>query len=67
MSFRDPLHIDRDVVAGIAAAITAIMLGLMGLVSETVSLGIILLPCAPLLVRDLRREAREHRMFDKLD
>ncbi|NDC53169.1 MAG: hypothetical protein EBZ74_02490 [Planctomycetia bacterium] len=67
MSFRYLLRIDWDVVAGIAAAITAMLLSFMGLVSETVSRGIILLLCALLLVRDLRREAREHRMFDKLD
>ena len=67
MSFRRLLRIDWDVVAGIIAALTAMLLSFMGLVSETVGLGIILLLCALLLTRDLRGEAREHRMFDKLD
>jgi hypothetical protein len=67
MSLRSLLRVDWDVIAGIAAAIIAMLLSFMGLVSETVSRGIILLLCALLLVRDLRREGREHRMFDKLD
>jgi len=61
------LRIDWDVVAGIIAAVVAMLLSFMGLVSETVGRGIILLLCALLLIRDLRGEAREHRMFDKLD
>ena len=67
MSFHRLLRIDWDVIAGIAAAITAMLLSFMGLVSESVARGIILLLCALLLIRDLRREAREHRMFEKLD
>lgn len=67
MSFRRLLRIDWDVIAGITAALVAMLLTFMGLVSETVGLGIILLLCALLLTRDLRGEAREHRMFDKLD
>ena len=47
MSFSYLLRIDWDVVAGIAAAITAMLLSFMGLVSETVSRGIILLLCTP--------------------
>ena len=65
--FRRLLRIDWDVVAGIIAALVAMLLSFMGLVSETVGLGIILLLCALLLTRDLRGEAREIRMFDKLD
>jgi len=61
------LRIDWDVVAGIIAAVVAMLLSFMGLVSETVGRGIILLLCALLLIRDLRGESREHRMFDKLD
>ncbi len=67
MPLRRLLRIDWDVVAGIIAAITAMLLSFMGLVSESVGRGIILLLCALLLIRDLRGEAREHRMFDKLD
>ncbi|MFM9057773.1 MAG: hypothetical protein ACKOSQ_01370 [Planctomycetaceae bacterium] len=67
MSFRRLLRIDWDVVAGIIAALVAMLLSFMGLVSTTVGVGIILLLCALLLTRDLRGEAREHRMFDKLD
>jgi hypothetical protein len=67
MPLRHLLRIDWDVVAGIIAALVAMLLSFMGLVSETVGRGIILLLCALLLVRDLRGEAREHRMFDKLD
>lgn len=67
MPFRTLLRIDWDVIAGIIAALMAMLLSFMGLVSETVGRGIILLLCALLLTRDLRGEAREHRMFDKLD
>jgi hypothetical protein len=67
MPLRYLLRIDWDVIAGIIAAVVAMLLSFMGLVSETVGRGIILLLCALLLVRDLRGEAREHRMFDKLD
>lgn len=67
MPLRHLLRIDWDVIAGIIAAITAMLLSFMGVVSETVGRGIILLLCALLLIRDLRGEAREHRMFDKLD
>jgi hypothetical protein len=67
VSLRFWLRIDWDVVAGIMAALVAMLLSFMGLVSETVGRGIILLLCALLLIRDLRREAREHRQFDKLD
>lgn len=67
MPLRALLRIDWDVVAGIIAAVVAMLLSFMGLVSETVGRGIILLLCALLLIRDLRGESREHRMFDKLD
>lgn len=67
MPLRHLLRIDWDVVAGIIAALVAMLLSFMGLVSETVGRGIILLLCALLLIRDLRGESREHRMFDKLD
>ena len=67
MPLRRLLRIDWDVIAGISAALVAMLLSFMGLVSQTVGVGIILLLCALLLTRDLRGEAREHRMFDKLD
>jgi hypothetical protein len=65
--FRRLLRIEWDVIAGIIAALLAMLLSFMGLVSERVGLGIVLLLCALLLTRDLRAEAREIRMFDKLD
>ena len=43
MSLRYLLRIDWDVVAGIIAALVAMLLSFMGLVSETVGRGIILL------------------------
>ena len=67
MTFRSLLRIDWDVIAGIIAALVAMLLSFMGLVSETVGRGIILLLCALLLTRDLRGEAREQRMFEKID
>lgn len=67
VSLRRLLRIEWDVIAGIIAALVAMLLSFMGIVSETVGRGIILLLCALLLIRDLRGEAREIRMFDKLD
>lgn len=67
MGFRRLLRIDWDVIAGIIAALVAMLLSFMGLVSQTVGLGIVLLLCALLLTRDIRGESREIRMFDKLD
>ena len=46
MPLRRLLRIDWDVVAGIIAAVVAMLLSYMGLVSETVGRGIILLLCA---------------------
>lgn len=65
--FRRLLRIDWEVVAGIIAAIIAMILSFMGVISDQIVRGIVLLLCALLLTRDLRSEAREHRMFDKLD
>ena len=67
MPLRRLLRIEWDVIAGIIAALVAMLLSFMGIVSETVGRGIILLLCALLLIRDLRGESREIRMFDKLD
>ena len=57
MPLRHLLRIDWDVIAGIIAALVAMLLSFMGLVSETDGRGIILLLCALLLIRDLRGEA----------
>jgi hypothetical protein len=65
--FRRLLRIDWDVIAGISAALVAMLLSFMGLASQTVGVGIILLLCALLLTRDLRAEAREQKMVDTLD
>jgi hypothetical protein len=67
MSFRHLLRIDWDLIAGIIAALVAMLLSFMGLVSATVGLGIILLLCSLLLTRDLCGEYREKPIFDKFD
>jgi hypothetical protein len=51
VGFRRLLRIDWDVIAGIIAALVAMFLSFLGLVSETVGLGIVLLLCALLLTR----------------
>ena len=67
MNLQRLLRIDWDVIAGIIAAILAMLLSFMGVVSENVVRGIVLLLVALLLIRDLRAEARIQRLFDHLD
>jgi len=51
--------IDWDAVAGIAAAVTALVLHFIGVANEGVLLTIVLVILALILLRDLRRETRE--------
>jgi len=67
MPFHRLLRIDWDVIAGIIAAVAAMLLSFMGVVSETVVRGIMLLLLALLLIRDLRSEGRFHRMSELID
>lgn len=54
-------NIDWDAIAGIAAAVTALVLHFIGVAKEGVLLAIALVILALVLLRDLRREAREER------
>lgn len=67
MVIRKVLHVDWDVIAGVIAAIVAMFMSFLGLASQPVVLGIILLLCALLLLRDLRGEARMYRLERALD
>lgn len=58
------LRIDWDVVAGALAAVLAMLFHLLGIASEEVVRGVMLLLLALLLVRDLRQESRTHRLTD---
>ncbi|MGE5594584.1 MAG: hypothetical protein ACM3S1_00965 [Hyphomicrobiales bacterium] len=55
-------HFDWDAVAGIVAAVAALVLHLFGVVNEEVLLAITLLIVALLLLRDLRREEQADRL-----
>lgn len=61
------LRIEWDVVAGIIAAVIAMLFSFMGVATEPVVRGIILLLLALLLIRDLRGEGRTNRLFDHVD
>jgi len=67
VNFQRLLRIDWDVIAGIIAAVMAMMLSFLGLATANVAQGIILLLLALLLVRDLRDESRGHRLFEHVD
>lgn len=67
MNVQRLLRVEWDVIAGILAAIVAMLLSFMGIASETIVRGIILLLCALLLIRDLRSESRLHRLFEIVD
>jgi hypothetical protein len=56
--------VDWDAVAGIAAAVIALVLHLLHVVSEDVLLSIILVILALVLIRDLRRESRDEELLD---
>ena len=56
------LRLDWDIVAGILAAIAAIVLHLLHIVGVDVPLTITLVLLALLLFRDLRREGQDERV-----
>lgn len=53
-------NIEWDAVAGIAAAIAALVLHLLGVVEQDVLLTIVLVILAIMLLQNLRRDARQH-------
>jgi hypothetical protein len=57
-------QIDWDAIAGIAAAVVALVLHLLHIVDAEVLLPIILVVLALLLLRDLRREGRDDQVAD---
>lgn len=67
MQFQRLLSIDWDVIAGVIAALLAIILSFLGMASEIVIRGIILLLLAILLIRDLRAEARVRHLESAVD
>jgi hypothetical protein len=64
--WRWPFRVDLDAVAGVVAALVALILHLLDLVHEEVVLAVILVLLALLMVRDLRREVRDERVEDLL-
>jgi hypothetical protein len=58
------LRLDWDAVAGIIAAVGALVLELFHVVEPTVVLAVVLVVLALLLFRDLRRETREERLLE---
>lgn len=60
-------ELDIEAVAGVIAAITALVLHLLHIADEGLLLAIILVILALILVRDLRREAREEKQTAALE
>jgi len=60
-------EIDVEAVAGLIAAITALVLHLLHIADEGLLLAIILVILALILIRDLRREAREEKQTAALE
>lgn len=60
------LKIDWDIIAGIAAAVIAVVLHLLHVVDEDVLLTIVLVLLALLLFRDLRRESLDEQLSEIL-
>lgn len=60
-------EIDIETIAGVIAAITALVLHLLHIADEGLLLAIILVILALILIRDLRREAREEKQTAALD
>lgn len=58
------LRLDWDAIAGIIAAVGALVLELLHVVEPTVVLAVVLVVLALLLFRDLRRETREERLLE---
>ncbi len=61
------LRIDWDVIAGIAAALTAIVLHLLHIVDIEVLFTIVLVLLALLLFRDLRRESHDEHLSEAVE
>ena len=58
------LRVDWDVIAGISAAVLAIVLHLLHLVEADVVFTVVLVLLALLLFRDLRREGQDDRLSE---
>lgn len=57
---------DLDAVAGVVAAVAALVLHLLHVVDQEVILAVVLAVLALLLIRDLRSEARDERLGDTI-
>lgn len=64
MHFFRLLRIEWDVVAGAIAAVVAMLFHVLGIASDELIRGVLLLLLALLLLRDLRQEGRTHRLTD---
>jgi hypothetical protein len=60
-------RLDWDAVAGIVAAVAALVLHLLHIVDEGVMLAITLVILALILIRDLRQEDRDERMAERVE
>lgn len=58
------ISVDWDAIAGVLAAVIALILHLLHVVQPGILLTIVLMILALLLIRDLRREHRESRLFE---
>lgn len=61
------LRIDWDIIAGIAAAVMAIVLHLLHIVQVDVLFTIVLVLLALMLLRDLRREGHDEKLADAVE
>lgn len=61
------LKLDWDVIAGVLAAVIALVLHFLHVAESSVLLAIVLALLALLLLRDLRAESRSHRLADEVD
>ena len=61
------IAMDWDAIAGVLAAVIALILHLLHVVQPGVLLTIVLMILALLLIRDLRRERKESRLFEMTD
>lgn len=60
------LKLDWDVIAGVVAAVVALVLHFLHVAESGVVLAIVLALLALLLLRDLRAEGRSHRLADEV-
>ena len=58
------LRLDWDVIAGVAAAVIALVLHLLHIVETDIVFTIVLVLLALLLIRDLRRESHDERLSE---